>query len=118
MRASRVIIAALLFLAFTLGMPLHVATANIGHPTNHVPVASTVAHDGMDHCCPDHRDQKGSTSTVCQMACGASLAIPQWPPMLGTHLAYAVQFAPELHAAKAGVILPLDPFPPRPSRIA
>lgn len=38
--------------------------------------------------------------------------------MLGTHLAYAVQFTPEPLAAKAGVSLPLDPFPPRPSRIA
>lgn len=117
MRAPRIIITALLFLAFALGMPLHAATAHIRQSTGNAPLVHTVVVNGKDHCCPNH-DQKGGTSTVCQMACGAGLAIPESPPMLGTHLAYAVQFTPEPLAAKAGVSLPLDPFPPRPSRIA
>ena len=117
MRAPRVLIAALLFLAFALGVPVHAATAHVGHSTGDTHLADTVSVHAKGHCCPDH-DRKGSTSTICQMACGAGLAIPQWPPMLGTRVAYAVQFTPELHGAKAGVTLPLDPFPPRPSRVA
>ena len=117
MHAARVLIAALLFLAFTLGMPMHAATAHVSQSTSNALPAYTIADHGKGHCCPDH-DRKGKTSAVCQMACSAGLAIQEWPAMLGTHSAYAVQFNPELLAAKSGVTLPLDPFPPRPSRIA
>jgi hypothetical protein len=117
MRASRVLFAALLFLAFTLGVPVHAATSHVCQPTGDASPAHTVAHHGKGHCCPDH-DRKSGSSTLCQMACGVSLTIPEAPPMSGTRLAYAVQFTPELHAVRAGVSLPLDPFPPRPFRIA
>ncbi len=96
---------------------MHAATAHFGQPTGDAPLAHAIADHGQGHCCLDH-DRKCQTGMVCQMACSAGLAILEAPPLLGTHLAYAMRFAPELPATKAGVTLPLDPFPPRPSRIA
>jgi hypothetical protein len=119
MRGLRVLCAALLFLAFTLGVPLHAATAHgtlsVGVPTSH---ATHVHENGATKCCDDHHGKAGS-GALCQMVCAAAIAVLDTHPLgLGTQLAYAVQFASGPPMAGNGVTLTLDPFPPRPSPIA
>ncbi len=119
MRGLRVLCAALLFLAFTLGVPLHAATAHgtlpVGAPNAHV---THVHENGAKKCCHDRHGKAGS-GALCQMACAAAIAVlDTLPQHLGTQLAYAVQFASGPPMAGNGVTLTLDPFPPRPSPIA
>jgi len=114
-RGLRVLSAALLFLAFALGVPLHAATA---HDVAAVASATHVAHS-HEHgsCCHEHHC-KTRAGALCQMACAAAVAVLDNPPGIGTQLAYTVQFTTAPPASSPGVTLALDPFPPRPSPIA
>ncbi len=119
MRGLRVLCAALMLLAFTLGVPFHAATA---HGT--LPIGASISHvthvheNGLTKCRHDHHGKTGS-GALCQMACAAAIAVLDTLPLrLGTQLAYAVQFASGSPMASNGVTLSLDPFPPRPSPIA
>lgn len=119
MRGLQALCAALLFLAFTLGVPLHAATAHatlsVGASTAH---ATHVHEHGATKCCHDHHG-KTESGALCQMACAAAIAVLDTRPLrLGTQLAYTVQFASGPPMASNGVTLPLDPFPPRPPPIA
>lgn len=111
-RGFRILCAALLFLAFALGVPLHAATAHA------VSAASPVTHAAHSHdhgkCCHDYHGKAGSVA-LCQMACAAAVAVLDNPPGLGTQLAYTVQFASSPSAASLGVTLSLDLFPPKPT---
>lgn len=119
MRGLRALCAALLFLAFTLGMPLHGATAHGMAPAGTATLHAAHAHDpGKGKCCPDHHAKAGP-GALCQLACGAAVAVLDGPALhLGTRLAYLVRFAAGPSASGLGATPAPDPFPPRPSRIA
>ena len=119
MRYLHALCAALLLVAFALGVPLHAATAHgmavAGGPATQ---AAHVHHAGDPKCCPDHHHNKARPGALCQMACASALAVLDAPQHLGTRLAYAVRFAPGPSRADQGTIMAPDPFPPKPSRTA
>lgn len=113
MRLLRALCAALLLVAFTVGVPLHTVTAHGMAP--HSGAAMQVMHAHNQGTANHHKPSPGA---LCQIACGAMVAVLSTPPRLGTQLAYAVQFAASPPAAGQGTTRVPDPFPPRPSLIA
>lgn len=121
MRGLRALCAALLFVAFTLGVPLHSATAHrMAHAAGGTTMQAAHAYHAHAHGKPC-RDcpTKAKPDALCQMACAAAVAVLDAPaPSLGTRLAYAVRFAVGPPALAQSAIVAPDPFPPRPSRSA
>ncbi len=117
MRRARLLFAALLLVGLVLGVPFHAATA---HSMDHFAAGNShpvvAQENGTKGCCaPGNVNEPG---VACQAACSLAVAVLDTPPRLATHLAYAVQFAPSRPLVGRGVMLALDPYPPRRSRIA
>ena len=117
MARLRVLLAALLLVAFTLGTSTHAATI---HGLTHEG-APTVTHvhdqgHGKGECCPE--GHKLSSHKVCQLACSSALAVLDGPLQLSARIAYSTHFAAGLPTALRDVLRAPDPFPPRPDRIA
>ena len=115
MRLWRMILAVLALVALILGVPLHGAAAHGGmmsagpsmHSLHHV-------HGDGKPCqhCPKSDD------ALCAMACAGAVAILDLAsPTSHTTVAYAVRFPGAPGLAFAGVVLPPDPFPPRPNSL-
>ena len=120
MRGLRTLCAALLLVAFTLGVPLHSATAHgLAHGAGVTTLHSALVHDhARGKHCPDCPSKAGP-GTLCQMACVGAVAV-LGPPLLPlcTRLAHTVRFTAGPPASAQGATVAPDPFPPRPSRIA
>jgi len=117
MHRSRLLFAALLLVALVLGVPFHAASAySMDHSAagNSHPVAAQ--ENGSKGCCAP--GDVNVPDVACQAACSLAVAVLDTPPLLATHLAYPVKFAPSRVLIGRGVTLALDPYPPRRSRIA
>lgn len=116
--------AALLFLAFAVGVPLRAAaacdhgSAGTEHRAHVMAAHAAPVHD-HGRCCPGSHPTKAGSSALCQMVCGAAVAVLDPPvPHPGTPFSYTVRFAADPSASAQGATPAPDPFPPRPSRIA
>jgi len=117
MHGTRILFAALMFVAVTLGASLHgVAARGVAGSGAHAVHSAHVAAEGL-HCRPDHHGMSG-LDAACQLACEAAIPILGSSPRMDTRPAYAVQFASSVSAAGRGVTPVLEPFPPRPFDIA
>lgn len=115
MRGLRVLVAALLLVAFTVGVPTHHAAA---HGAAHLHTARAAHVHLHSKPCPDC-PAKPDPDWVCKIACAAALAVIGVAPV-GTWSphAYAIRFAAAPTRSPQGAAPSPDPFPPKRPRIA
>lgn len=117
MACLRLLLAALLLVAFTLGVASHTATAHGFQHLSEPQVAHLRHHDqGEGTCCPD--GHKLSSHETCQIACSAAVALPAAPAELGARFTYIAQFGFGSSAPMHETMRVPDLFPPKRTAIA
>lgn len=112
----RLLLAALLLIAFTLGVSAHAASMHGMPHAGGTAVALVHDHGLGKKSSPD--GHKLSSQELCQIACSGAVAVLGGPMGPVARFAYAAQFALAPPAAFREMTRAPDPFPPRPVRIA